>query len=55
MRKDNVYKGRIVFRGDDVRNEEGFLAVFTEQGASAAHITQTFFVRRYCAPTRMQW
>ena len=36
-----TYKGRIVFRGDDVRDEEGFHAVFSDQGASSAHIMQT--------------
>ena len=29
------YKGRVVFRGDQVKDETGFQAVFTEQGASA--------------------
>ena len=33
-----VYKGRIVFRGDNVRDEEGNLAVFSEQGTSASHL-----------------
>ena len=31
------YKGRVVFRGDQVRDETGFFAVFSEQGTSAAH------------------
>jgi hypothetical protein len=30
------YKGRVVFRGDTMRDEDGFLAVFSEQGASAS-------------------
>ena len=30
------YKGRIVFRGDEVRDEDGFYAVFSEQGTSAS-------------------
>lgn len=32
------YKGRVVFRGDKVRDESGFYAVFTEQGTSASHM-----------------
>ncbi|MDP7647929.1 MAG: hypothetical protein QGH82_07675, partial [Candidatus Woesearchaeota archaeon] len=38
------YKGRIVFRGDGVKDAEGFYAVFTEQGASASHMSATKFV-----------
>lgn len=34
--KFNVYKGRVCFRGDQVRDEEGFYAVFSEQGTSAS-------------------
>ncbi len=29
-----IYKGRIVFRGDIVKDEKGFLAIFSEQGTS---------------------
>ena len=32
------YKGRIVFRGDKVKDETGFYAVFSEQGTSASHL-----------------
>ena len=32
------YKGRIVFRGDAVKDESGYLAVFSEQGTSASHL-----------------
>ena len=35
---EKVYKGRIVFRGDNVKDEEGYLAVFCEQGTSASHL-----------------
>ena len=28
-----TYKGRVVFRGDIVKGESGFYAVFSEQGA----------------------
>ena len=39
-----AYKARIVFRGDDVKDEEGAYAVFTEQGTSASHMTATKFL-----------
>ena len=32
------YKGRVVFRGDQVKDETGSFAVFTEQGTSASHL-----------------
>jgi len=35
------FKGRIVFRGDCIRDETGHLAVFTEQGTSASHMAGT--------------
>jgi len=41
MRK---YKGRVVFRGDQVKDEDGFRAVFSEQGTSASHIAAAKFL-----------
>ncbi len=38
------YKGRAVFRGDNVRDEQGHLAVFSEQGTSASHIAAAKFL-----------
>ena len=38
------YKGRIVFRGDIVKDEDGQFAVFTEQGASASNLAAAKFV-----------
>ena len=38
LNKNPVYKGRCVFRGDDVTDETGYHAVFSEQGASASHL-----------------
>ena len=32
------YKGRVVFRGDNVRDESSFLPVFSEQGTSASRL-----------------
>jgi len=39
-----TYKGRVVFRGDIVRNEQGDFAVFAEQGASASHMAAAKFM-----------
>ena len=33
------YKGRVVLRGDTVKNDLGSYAVFTEQGSSASQMT----------------
>ena len=33
------YKGRVVLRGDIVKDDSGFYAVFTEQGSSASQMT----------------
>ena len=38
------YKGRIVFRGDIVTDESGALAVFSEQGTSASHLSVAKFL-----------
>ena len=35
------YKGRVIFRGDIVKDEDGAYAVFTEQGTSASHSAST--------------
>ena len=49
---DKEYKGRIVFRGDNIRDESGYLAVFSEQGTSASHLEAAKFMdaisRSYC-------
>ena len=34
--KHQKYKGRVVFRGDIVKDDSGSYAVFTEQGSSAS-------------------
>ena len=41
MRK---YKGRIVLRGDNVKDQEGFYAVFSEQGTSASQMSAAKFL-----------
>ena len=33
------YKGRVVFRGDNIRDQDGCLAIFTEQGTSSSHLS----------------
>lgn len=38
------YKGRVVFRGDIVKHEEGFYAVFSERGTSASHLAAAKFL-----------
>ena len=37
--KHQKYKGRVVLRGDIVKDDSGFYAVLTEQGSSASQIT----------------
>ena len=37
--KYQKYKGRVVLRGDTVKDDSGSYAVFTEQGSSASHMT----------------
>ena len=36
--KHPEYKGRVVLRGDIVKDDSGSFAVFTEQGSSAAQM-----------------
>ena len=37
--KHQKYKGRVVLRGDSVKDDSGSCAVFTEQGSSASQMT----------------
>ena len=37
--KHQQYEGRVVLRGDIVKDDSGFCAVFTEQGSSASQMT----------------
>ena len=39
-----IYKGRLVFRGDLTKDEEGYLAVFSEQGTSASRLEAAKFM-----------
>ena len=38
--KHQKYKGRVVLRGDNLKDDSGSYAVFTEQGSSASQIQQ---------------
>ena len=38
-KKKQKYKGRVVLRGDIVKDDSGAYAVFTEQGSSASEMT----------------
>ena len=42
--KHPKYKGRVVFRGDIVKDDSGSYAVFTEQGSSASQMTAAKFM-----------
>ena len=37
--KHQTYKGRVVLRGDIVKDDSGSYALFTEQGSSASQMT----------------
>ena len=38
------YKGRVVLRGDNVKDEEGYRAVFADHGASASQVAAAKFL-----------
>ena len=42
--KHQKYKGRVVLRGDVVKDDSGSFAVFTEQGSSASQMTAAMVV-----------
>ena len=42
--QDRVYKGRVVLRGDQIKDESGFNAVFSEQGTSSSEISTAKFM-----------
>lgn len=44
QKKTIYYKGRVVFRGDQVRDATGFYAVFIDQSASASHMAAVKFM-----------
>ena len=42
--KHQKYRGRVVLRGDIVKDDSGSYAVFTEQGSSASQMTAAEFI-----------
>ena len=44
--KHQKYKGRVVLRGDIVKDDSGSYAVFTEQGSSASQMTAARIMER---------
>ena len=42
--KYRCYKGRVVFRGDQVRDEEGFYAIYSDEGSGASHMSTAKFL-----------
>ena len=38
------YKGRVVFRGDQVKDEQGIYAVFSDHGSSSSHMASAKFL-----------
>ena len=42
--QNHAYKGRVVLRGDGVKDDEGYRAVWSEQGTSASHIAAAKFL-----------
>ena len=49
----NKYKGRVVLRGDIVKDDSGAYAVFTEQGPSAFQMTGHKSNACYCKIARL--
>ena len=46
--KHQKYKGRVVLRGDIVKDDSGSYAVFTEQGSSASQMTAKVWLCMQC-------
>ena len=53
--KHRKYKGRVVLRGDTVKDNSGFYAVFTEQGSSASQMTAAKSHGYHLQITRLRW
>ena len=52
--KHQKYKGRVVLRGDIVKDDSGSYAVFTEQGSSASQMTARISVQNRHSRTILQ-
>ena len=54
--KHQKYKGRVVLRGDIVKDNSGSYAVFTEQGSSASQMTAAKIMHGYHLQiARLRW
>ena len=53
--KNQKYKGRVVLRGDVVKDNSGSCAVFTEQGSSASQMTAAKIIDIHLQITRLRW
>ena len=53
--KHQKYKGRVVLRGDTVKDDSGSYAVFTEQGSSASQMTAARVMDIWIRLPRRKW
>ena len=53
--KHQKYKGRVVLRGDVVKDDSGSYAVFTEQGSSASQMTATKIIGYHLQIAGFRW
>ena len=53
--KHQKYKGRVVLRGDIVKDDSGFYAIFTEQGSSASQMTAAKNHGYHLQIAKLQW
>ena len=53
--KHQKYKGRVVLRGDIVKDNSGSCAVFTEQGSSASQMTAAKIMDIHLQIARLRW
>ena len=53
--KHQKYKGRVVLRGDFVKDDAGSYAVFTEQGSSASQMTAAKIMEKYIQIAGLRW
>ena len=53
--KHQKYKGRVVLRGDIVKDDSGSYAVFTEQGSSASQMTAAKSHGYHLQIARVRW
>ena len=53
--KHQKHKGRVVLRRENVKDDSGSYAVFTEQGSSASQMTAAKVINVIARITRMRW